>query len=549
MPIHSSDPTYPTTAANDGARHKDVSNEWLGKNVNTESIPQMPDQDPFDDGVGSVAFKPCEIVEIPVTVTVKDRENSNHSYSGNANEVLYLNMVFDFDKKGTWGFDTTKCDDTPVNEWQVRNHEVDVSLWPQGETSQTFNVPVQVGELGGPICFRASLTYGEKVGTDEWIGIGEFEFGETEDYCPFVGADTFCGDGVVDPFFEMCDPPGSVCAFDGFVVYLCNNLCECIVPDKPKFLCNDEADSRSDPYIPGAHVCEDNCLFGEICDAATCECEEGPKDYDCYNGEGWINEGYRGGVDACNDNCPEGLVCDSTCNCVDDDRSEVSCAEYTDETHTDETKFNLTTQICKDDCSTGFKCDVTTCICEEIEEVSCAENTDLVDQTDENNFDLSEQACKDDCEQGYQCTASSCTCTPIPEVSCAQNTDDVIETDINDYDSSTQVCQDDCETGFECNSSSCTCTAVESTEFSVLIIGGLNYPTFQFIQGGGEDHSSCPPLHWHIAALAFAIGDTSGISDPDPDYCGVGEVGQVAEGTVQITPEEDELLQGLFYNQ
>ncbi|MDA0790959.1 MAG: thrombospondin type 3 repeat-containing protein, partial [Proteobacteria bacterium] len=173
---------YPTFVQNNGARHLDSEQAWLGR-ANLR-----------DDVQGD-----------PVV--------HNEQWSG----PLYVNILVDNNRDGDWDDD---------GEWQTRNDRYDL---PPGKT-----VPASITIPSGT-WVRVTLT-GEPL--DGYVGRGEFEIGETEDY--FVDerksarADSsdddapYCGDGILQPG-EQCDPPGLF----GTLFFCpaptnCNANCQCV---------------------------------------------------------------------------------------------------------------------------------------------------------------------------------------------------------------------------------------------------------------------------------------------------------------------------------
>jgi len=529
------DPSFAVLPTSDGARHFDASKEWLGDNANTEQLPKIFDKDEFDDGIGSIDFKPCIETEVPVKIMVANRNDTGHPYTSGPATMLYLNMVFDFDNNSEWGFDTTICEDKPVNEWQVKNYRIDVSKWPEGETEQTIKVPIKVGAFKEPFCYRATLSYGEGILSNEWTGTGEFQFGETEDYCPKEPEDgPYCGDTIVQAP-ESCDPPGALCVTPLGNLGICNNNCQCPDGPPPRYDCWDPDFLNPPGALPAGAVCEDNCPDTQICDPVSCicktngfKCEVGttnpffdvvtnicadhcPKDtyvcnpntcqcepidepVSCANNTENVIETDINDYDpsqVCQDDCNQGYECNaSSCTCVKDNTPRISCAQNTEDTETGNYRTYPRNAICEDDCEDGFACEPESCVCvSETPQVSCAGNTASVIESDINDYDIS-MKCKDDCDEGYQCNASSCTCTRLetPATSCAGNTASVIESDINDYESG-NVCAYDCADDYACNTSSCTCVKYQGDDVIETELIGLDLygsDGVKIVIGGGE---------------------------------------------------------------
>ena len=145
------DPSYPTKIDSDGARHVDVTRAWLGATVDTERRAGEQEDvldytgDKFDDGL---------MAALPLEVAV-----TNNDWDG----PLYLNMLLDYNKDGDW-------DDE--GEWVIQNMEVTV---PPGET---VDFPTEV-PFDEETQLRMTLTGSPLT---DYIGTGEFEIGETEDF-------------------------------------------------------------------------------------------------------------------------------------------------------------------------------------------------------------------------------------------------------------------------------------------------------------------------------------------------------------------------------
>jgi hypothetical protein len=153
--------------------------EWLGEGVNQELDSRQVDADLYDDGVQPGDLMTCQEAEVQVTVSVASRENPQHPYD--AQHLLYLNVLVDWDGNGSWA-GTVLCPEGLVApEWAIRNLPIDVSSWPPGVTSTVVPVQFVVGQQAGETWARFTLSYGQVISGDDWDGRGAFTFGETED--------------------------------------------------------------------------------------------------------------------------------------------------------------------------------------------------------------------------------------------------------------------------------------------------------------------------------------------------------------------------------
>jgi len=165
------DPPYPTTLANDGARHLTICRAWLGRWADAEADANVPNQDLYDDGL---------VARDPIKVAV-----SNWDWR----DSLYLNALIDRNDDGDWADD---------GEWAVQNLLVSV---PPGKGGYVETDAVWDGRTW----LRLTLT-GSKL--TDYVGTGEFGIGETEDY-PFIThrlSVYVTGNGTV-----TSDPPGIDC--------------------------------------------------------------------------------------------------------------------------------------------------------------------------------------------------------------------------------------------------------------------------------------------------------------------------------------------------
>jgi hypothetical protein len=160
--------------------------EWLGSSnpggasVSYELDSQQVDLDVYDDGVSPAGYDfACNPAGFFIEVCVDDADGGR--YGPAAENMLYINILFDWNKDGVWGgLDEGICP-FPVPEWAVKNYAVDPSTWTPGENCSAIPVPVNLGRFG-PSWMRVTLTYGETIPeAPEWTGTGVFASGETED--------------------------------------------------------------------------------------------------------------------------------------------------------------------------------------------------------------------------------------------------------------------------------------------------------------------------------------------------------------------------------
>ena len=160
--------------------------EWLGSSnpggasVSFELDSQQVNLDIYDDGVWPPGFVyACNPAQFQIQVCVDDADGGR--YGSTPDKLLYLNILFDWNKDGVWGgMDEGICP-LPVPEWGVKNFAIDPAAWPPGQDCATVQVPVDLGRFG-PSWMRVTLTYGETIPeTPEWTGTGVFGSGETED--------------------------------------------------------------------------------------------------------------------------------------------------------------------------------------------------------------------------------------------------------------------------------------------------------------------------------------------------------------------------------
>jgi len=180
------DPALSSLLTSDGARHATVRFEWLGAGVDQEQDSRQVDADLYDDGMAIAELIACTEANLEVIVTVRDRDDPQHPYD--AEHLLYLNVLVDWDADGHWAGTALCPKGLVVSEWAVRNLLVDVSSWPEGATSAVVRLEFPAGPSAGATWARFTLSYGEAIVGDEWDGRGAFTFGETEDYLVTVSA-------------------------------------------------------------------------------------------------------------------------------------------------------------------------------------------------------------------------------------------------------------------------------------------------------------------------------------------------------------------------
>lgn len=156
------DPSYPTTADSDGARHADVLDQTLytidatsvrlGANVSYESEPHLTNADEYDDGVTWVDDD---------TIAVDVRSVSQPA-------PVFLNVLFDRDGDGSW---------VEAGDWVVQNAVGSSDF--QGRAIYRFDVPSRCDYVDGSTYVRVTLTTRE---LQDYDGTGTFREGETEDY-------------------------------------------------------------------------------------------------------------------------------------------------------------------------------------------------------------------------------------------------------------------------------------------------------------------------------------------------------------------------------
>jgi len=110
---------YPSQFAFEGARHEEFYYEWLGDDVNGEDDSKQCDVDEFDDGVVVTGTIGPDLVNIKITITVRDDaiHNMDGSPTGRYNNLddakqLYLYAWLDWDLNG-WDAPETKVVTSP----------------------------------------------------------------------------------------------------------------------------------------------------------------------------------------------------------------------------------------------------------------------------------------------------------------------------------------------------------------------------------------------------------------------------------------------------
>jgi hypothetical protein len=174
------DPGFPSREASDGAKHSTISFEWLGDVVDAEADSRQVDGDRHDDGIVVGELVACAENRLEVRITVQGRQNAQHPYD--AQHLLYLNVLVDWDGSGSWSGRVWCAEELFASEWAVRNLPIDVSSWPDDVLSAVVPIEVTGGPRTGQAWARFTLSYGEVVSGEDWDGRGSFTYGETEDY-------------------------------------------------------------------------------------------------------------------------------------------------------------------------------------------------------------------------------------------------------------------------------------------------------------------------------------------------------------------------------
>jgi hypothetical protein len=191
------DPTFPSSEASDGARHSMVAFEWLGDAVDAEPETRQVEGDRHDDGIALGELTACAENTLEVRVTVQSREEAQHLYD--AQHLLYLNVLVDWDGSGSWSGRVWCAEGLFASEWAVRNLPIDVSSWPDGELSAVVPIELTTGPRTGQVWARFTLSYGEVISGEDWDGRGSFTHGETEDYLVTISVPPAPSAGVPSP--------------------------------------------------------------------------------------------------------------------------------------------------------------------------------------------------------------------------------------------------------------------------------------------------------------------------------------------------------------
>ncbi len=145
---------YPSLLASNGARHITVDSAFFGRNVDEEVDSHQVDLDNYDDGLISFTTN-----ELKFGVT-------NKNFGSNLN----VNILIDYNYDGDWG-DPISGPDT--GEWVVKNLPISVPM----NSYQTFSV--NINRPARTTWMRMTLSADSP---SDYIGMGIFKIGETEDY-------------------------------------------------------------------------------------------------------------------------------------------------------------------------------------------------------------------------------------------------------------------------------------------------------------------------------------------------------------------------------
>ncbi len=184
-----------------GPSHGLVDLVWLGaatssdggaeSDFDEDDVPNLDrttlasDQDAHDDGWAISRLSPCATTEVTLEVTASEL------VAGSPLEVVYLNVVADWDHDGRWGGDSAPCGE-PVAEWVVR----DLAVRPEPGASVAVMVPIATGDAGD-VWLRVMVAESPIGDLDDWDGSAPAPFliGETEDHRVCVGdSDEDCED-------------------------------------------------------------------------------------------------------------------------------------------------------------------------------------------------------------------------------------------------------------------------------------------------------------------------------------------------------------------
>ena len=169
-----------------GPYHLSLDQELLGVRVDAEGSARVVNGDWFDDGFKNFFFLLAQI-PVPTYMTVEITLPGGASAG-----PRYVNVASDFNQDGKWQRYLDVLG-TPVDEWVVRNHVINVPADISPGQTKSFVLPA-FGWGSGllfayPTWFRVTLAAGplnaSDFGLDGWDGSGPapgFPTGETEDY-------------------------------------------------------------------------------------------------------------------------------------------------------------------------------------------------------------------------------------------------------------------------------------------------------------------------------------------------------------------------------
>jgi len=193
-PLTSVSGEYPSLSANNGARHADYTNEWLGDSADGEQDSKHENADRYDDGVKiKDLVEPEANISVEATVSIAARDPVR--YDGLvADKQLYLNGWIDWNGDGDW----SDAGEKVVNGYAVDPiNDAEFSGGYSGVYSFNITAPVTICGVGlvgwdnvenCEVYARFRLDYGENVGAVQNISgslnqeKGEARYGEVEDY-------------------------------------------------------------------------------------------------------------------------------------------------------------------------------------------------------------------------------------------------------------------------------------------------------------------------------------------------------------------------------
>ena len=165
---------------------------FLGKSIDFEIIPNVVDEDQFDDGLIALDFSAREAV---LSITLTEEVLTKNDSISKLWLTLYINIVVDINDNGHWGDE---------GEWIVQNCATDTQNMPKN-APQTIRCPM----AGGVPTIESSGTHWTRVllsnfppSDSKWDGSGitrapyVFSHGEVEDY-KFEDIPTGSTDGTV----------------------------------------------------------------------------------------------------------------------------------------------------------------------------------------------------------------------------------------------------------------------------------------------------------------------------------------------------------------